>query len=49
MTFYDFHIILNAVLKSNIPYNILFLASSIAQVSHNLMYFHCQIVLIITL
>ena len=49
MTFYDFHIILNAVLKSNIPYNILFLAYTIAQVSLNLMYFHCEIVLIITL
>ena len=31
MTFYDFHIILNAVLKLNIPYNILFLAYIIAQ------------------
>ena len=49
MTFYDFHIILNAVLKSNIPYNILFLAYTIAQVSLNLTYFHCEIVLIITL
>lgn len=35
MTFYDFHIILNTVLKSNIPYNILFLAYSIAQVSQS--------------